>query len=80
MPLVQRIGEAAAPLLQQLTGSHNRTLHGADHRIDSDGFVHIIPAEAVASDAEQWVAEFARFIDGLGQAVRRDLTFARPAA
>jgi hypothetical protein len=28
-----------------------------DHRIDSDGFVHITPAQSVASDAEQWIAE-----------------------
>ena len=80
MPLLQQIGEIAMPLLQQFAGRHDRTVAGADHRIDADGFVHITPAQSVASDAEQWIAEITRFIDGLGQAVRRDLTLARPAA
>ena len=80
MPLLQRIGETAMPLLRQFTGGHDRTVAGADHRIDADGFVHITPAQSVASDAEQWIAEITQFIDGLGQAVRRDLAFARPAA
>jgi uncharacterized protein (DUF362 family) len=80
IPLLQRIGETAMPFLQQFTGRHDRTVAGADHRIDADGFVHITPAQSVASDAEQWIAEITRFIDGLGKAVRRDLTLARPAA
>jgi hypothetical protein len=80
MPLVQRIGETAVPLLQQLAGKHDWAVAGGDHRIDADGFVHIIPAQSVASDTGQWIAECTRFIDGLGQAVRRDLTLARPAA
>ena len=80
MPLLQRIGETAVPLLQQLAGKHDWAVAGGDHRIDADGFVHIIPAQSVASDTGQWIAECTRFIDGLGQAVRRDLTLARPAA
>ena len=80
MPLLQQIGEVAMPLLRQLAGRNDGTMAGADHRIDSDGFVHITPAQSAASDAEQWIAEITRFFDGLGQAVRRDLTHARPAA
>jgi len=75
MPMLQRIGEIAMPLLQQLSGRHDQTV--ADHRIDADGFIHITPAQsdasATAADPEQWAAEITRFIDGLGRAVRRDL-------
>ncbi len=80
MALLQQIGEVAMPLLRQLTGKHDGTMADADHRIDSDGFVHITPAQPASPDPEQWIAEITRFIDGLGQAVRRDLTLARAAA
>ena len=74
MPLLHRIGEIAVPLLQQLSGKHDPAAAGASHRIDADGFVHITPIPSVASDPQRWAAELARFIDGLGQAIRRDLT------
>ena len=80
MPLLQQIGEVAMPFLRQLTGKHGGTMSGADHRIDSDGFVHVTPAQSASPDPEQWLAEITRFIDGLGQAVQRDLTLARPPA
>jgi hypothetical protein len=80
MPLLQQIGEVAMPFLRQLAGGNDGAMVGADHRIDSDGFVHITPAQSTAPDPERWVAEITRFFDGLGQAVRRDLTLARPAA
>ena len=51
MPLLQQIGEIAMPLLRQLAGRNDGTMAGADHRIDSDGFVHITPAQSAASDA-----------------------------
>ncbi|HME28162.1 MAG TPA: DUF362 domain-containing protein [Acetobacteraceae bacterium] len=80
MTLLHQIGEIAMPLLQQLSGKHDPVTAGASHRIDADGFVHITPAQSVASDPEQWAAEVTRFIDGLGQAVRRDLTTSHQVA
>jgi uncharacterized protein (DUF362 family) len=84
LPMLERIGEIALPLLQQLSGRPDRTVAGADHRIDADGFIHITPAQsdasATAADPQRWSAEITRFIDGLGQAVRRDLTPASQVA
>ena len=82
MPLLQRIGEGAMPLLARLAGRH-ADMAGAGHRTDPDGFVHVTPAESggnAAGDAEQWAAELARFIDGLGQAIRRDMAPTRQIA
>ena len=82
MPLLQRIGEGAMPLLARLAGRH-ADMAGAGHRTDPDGFVHVTPAEPggnAAGDAEQWAAELARFIDGLGQAIRRDMAPTRQIA
>ncbi|HEY2620562.1 MAG TPA: hypothetical protein VGI78_24700, partial [Acetobacteraceae bacterium] len=76
MPMLERIGEIAMPLLQKLSGKPDPTATGASHRLDADGFVHVTPAQSVASDQEQWVTEITRFIDGLGEAVRRDLMLA----
>jgi uncharacterized protein (DUF362 family) len=77
MPMLQRIGEIAMPLLQQLSGKHDQTVAGAEHRTDAEGFVHITPADPdacrTAADPDRWAAEITRFIADLGQAVRRDL-------
>jgi uncharacterized protein (DUF362 family) len=78
MPLLQRIGEIAIPLLQQLAGKRDPTGTSEARRTDTDGFVHITPPQSIAlgtaSNPEQWIAEFSSFIDGLSQAVQRDLT------
>ena len=78
MPLLQRISEIAIPLLQQLAGKLDPTGASEAKRIDTEGFVHITPTQSIASgtaaDLEQWIAEISRFIDGLSQAVQRDLT------
>jgi hypothetical protein len=83
MPLLQRISEVAMPLLRQLAGKHDQTVAGAG-QTDADGFVHVTPAlsaaHETAADPARWVAEMTRFIDGLGEAVRRDLTLTRQVA
>jgi uncharacterized protein (DUF362 family) len=82
MPLLHRIGEGTMPLLARLAGRHD-DFGGAWHRTDPDGFVHVTPAESggnAAGDAEQWATELARFIDGLGQAIRRDMAPTRQIA
>ena len=80
MPLLQRIGEGAMPLLERLTGRHD-DMPGAGHHTDADGFVHVTPSESAATkDAERWAAEMARFIDGLGHAMRRDAAPTRQIA
>jgi hypothetical protein len=77
MPLLQRVGEIALPLLQRLAGTRGQSGAREACRIDTDGFVHITPTQSVAwgtaSDPEQWIAEILRFIDGFSQAVQRDL-------
>jgi uncharacterized protein (DUF362 family) len=84
VPLLQRLGEVAMPLLQRVAGRPDRTGAGEDHRIDADGFVHIVPERYATSEArsdpEQWVGEITRFMDGLGAAVRRDLMQFRKVA
>ena len=83
MPLLQRIGEGAMPLLEQLAGRRDDILV-AGRRTDADGFVHVTPAEsgrnATPTDPERWATELARFIDGFGQAMRRDAAPARQIA
>jgi uncharacterized protein (DUF362 family) len=78
MPLLQRIGEIAIPVLQQLAGKRDQAGASEAKRIDTDGFVHITPAQSIVSgtvsDPEQWIAEISRCIDGLSQAVQRELT------
>ena len=73
MPLLQKIGEAAMPLLQ-------RTLRGegaqgkTNQWTDADGFTHGTPAtERSAAEPDRWMAEVSRFIEGLRLAAQRDL-------
>jgi uncharacterized protein (DUF362 family) len=84
MPLLQRISDIAIPMLQRLAGEQDPTGTGEARSIDSDGFVHITPvqstAQGTAPDLDQWIAEISRFMDGLSQAVRRDLTQAATVA
>ena len=72
------------PLLQRAAGMSDVAVAGEDHRIDADGFVHIAPEQSAVSetpsDPERWVSEIARFMDGLGVALRRDLMQFRKVA
>jgi hypothetical protein len=77
MPLLQRVGQIAIPLLQRLAGTRDQAGDSEKYRIDTDGFVHITPTQLIAwgtaTEPEQWIAEISRFIDGFSQAVQRDL-------
>ena len=80
MPLLRQIGEIAMPLLQQLAGKARRH-HGRCRSPHRRGRLRARHAgdSPLRPKREQWIAEITRFIDGLGQAVQRDLTHARPA-
>jgi hypothetical protein len=76
MPLLRRLGELAAPLALNLAGRDKRPTARAAHRVDADGFVHVNPtgASAPACDANRWLTAISHFLDGLSQALHRDLT------
>jgi hypothetical protein len=73
MPLLQKLGEAAMPLLQ-------RTLRGdtaqadASQWTDADGFTHgTSVTETSATEPDRWMTELSRFVEGLQRAAQRDL-------
>ena len=73
MPLLQKLGETAMPLLQ-------RTLRGdtaqadASQWTDADGFTHgTSVTETSATEPDRWMAELSRFVEGLRRAAQRDL-------
>jgi hypothetical protein len=72
MPLLQRIGEIALPLLQRVAQPAAEALHDTD----ADGFVHITPlaASTPAAGLDGWAEEIGKFIDGLRLAAQRDVT------
>ncbi len=81
MPLLQRIGELVIPLLPDMSARQELAETNDDRKFDADGFVHITPASSSPSIAatnvpgvERWVAEIARFIDGLRGAAQQDAT------
>ena len=84
MPLLQRIGEIAVPLLQQLARQHDRqqpmTVTASTQMALSTSFRHRRHSPTGATDTDQWIAEFTRFIDGLSRPSQRDLTLLAPAA
>jgi uncharacterized protein (DUF362 family) len=69
---LQRLIEIAAPLLAQLAGQKQRTGEQWGET-DVDGFTHIRPTEVPPTSQEHWVTELSRFIEGLNQAIGRDL-------
>jgi hypothetical protein len=69
---LQRLIEIAAPLLAQLAGQKQRTGEQSGET-DVDGFTHIRPTEVPPTSQEHWVTELSRFIEGLNQAIGRDL-------
>ena len=73
MPLLEQLAELAAPLLRRL--SSDAAGSEPDHSLDSDGFIHVVPSQSESAplDPNRWLAEWSRFADGLGQAIRRDL-------
>ncbi len=71
MPWIQRLLEMGAPVLTQLAGQQRTG--GPSGETDTDGFTHIGPTKNSSTDAELWGAELSRFVEGLNQAITRDL-------
>jgi uncharacterized protein (DUF362 family) len=72
MPLLQRLGEIALPLIQRAAQPTAETLRNTD----ADGFVHITPLNTwpKATEFEGWAEEIGKFVEGLRLAAQRDLT------
>jgi hypothetical protein len=68
MDVVQRLMEVAAPVLARFSGQQNRT-EGWSGDVDADGFTHVRPTQDELHESEL----LSKFIDGLNQAVMRDL-------
>jgi uncharacterized protein (DUF362 family) len=74
MPVLQKIGEIALPLLEQIVKPASPDAVGADGWVDGDGFTHVSPVAGANVDAtKQWGAEVARFFEGFRRAAGRDL-------
>jgi hypothetical protein len=74
MPVLQKIGEIALPLLERIVKPASPDAIGADGWVDGDGFTHVSPVSEQSADAtKQWGAEIARFIEGFRRAAGRDL-------
>jgi uncharacterized protein (DUF362 family) len=69
---LQQLMEIAAPVLAQLVGKRQQTGEQPGET-DAEGFIHIRPTEKPPTKPELWVAELSRFIEGLNQAITRDL-------
>jgi len=76
-PLLQKVGELAMPLLQQLMRKREPAMPYGQRQTDEDGFVHVVPATADAAgdtgDRAMWLNEFDAFLRTLGDALKRDL-------
>jgi uncharacterized protein (DUF362 family) len=74
MPVLQKIGEIALPLLERIVKPASPDALGSDGWVDDDGFTHVSPVSGSNMDAtKQWGAEIARFFEGLRRAAGRDL-------
>ncbi len=83
MPLLQKIGEMAMPLVQNLVRTAQLSPAEPRRSIDADGFTHItpmVPEQQQATEPDYWIAEIGRFLDGFGLAAQRDLTYTNDAA
>jgi len=79
MPTLQRLAEAATPLLRRFTNVGEPMQQSAP-QADADGFVHVVPEPLVSSDADRLSAEITRFVTEFGQAIARDMTLTGRAA
>ena len=83
MPLLQKIGEMAMPLVQNLVRTAQLSPAEPRRSIDADGFTHItpmVPEQQQATEPDYWITEIGRFLDGFGLAAQRDLTYTNDAA
>jgi hypothetical protein len=87
MPLLEKIGEVAMPLVQKIMQTPNRAPTDPRRWIDTDGFTHIVPTASAqpnstepANATDRWIAEIARFVEGFRHAAQRDLLHASDIA
>ena len=74
MPLLQKLGEAAMPLLQKIMQRDPPETTEPEQWVDADGFTHALPATAeAATGSDRWLGEISRFFEGFRQAAQRDL-------
>lgn len=74
MPLLQKLGEAAMPLLQKIMQRDPPETTEPEQWVDADGFTHVLPATAeAATGSDRWLGEISRFFEGFRQAAQRDL-------
>ena len=87
MPLIEKIGEVAMPLVQKIIQTPSAAPIDPSRWIDADGFTHIEPTAAAQPNSaepttgtDHWIAEIARFIEGFRHAAQRDLLHASDLA
>jgi hypothetical protein len=74
MPLLQKLGEAAMPLIQKIVQRAPQDATEPQQWVDADGFTHVLPTTSEpAADPERWLTELSRFFAGFQQAAQRDL-------
>ena len=74
VPLLQKLGEAAMPLLQRIMQRSPPETTEPEQWVDADGFTHVLPATAEAAiGSDRWLSEISRFFEGFRQAAQRDL-------
>lgn len=74
MPLLQRVGEVALPLMQRVLRMQAPGRDGANHWTDADGFTHIMPTKDMPSaEMDHWMEEIGQFLKGFREAAVRDL-------
>jgi hypothetical protein len=87
MPLLEKIGEVAMPLVQKIMQTPGGAPNDPRRWIDVDGFTHNEPMAATqpsmaepSTATDLWVAEIARFVEGFRNAAERDLLHASDPA
>jgi uncharacterized protein (DUF362 family) len=75
LPWLQKFGEIVMPLLQTAVGKAGNAPADEGQWTDADGFTHVIPKSPDQPPAldERVALEIQRFVDGLSQAMQRDL-------
>ncbi len=74
MPLLQKLGEIAMPLVQKIMQRSRGESAEPKQWVDTDGFTHVLPATSEPSEEpDRWLSEISRFFEGFRQAARRDL-------
>ena len=74
MPLLQKLGEVAMPLVQKVMQGSRAETAEPQHWVDTEGFTHVLPAAPEPSaEPDRLLSEISRFFEGFREAARRDL-------